>query len=150
MKFPRILPVFVVVALVSTVAIAASSSDPKAEKAPIPAVPEVIKKADPHTEHQLHEAMQGPSTKEYKEASGKMHSRMIIPYTGDSDVDFVKGMIPHHQGAVEMAQVLLKYGKDPEIKALAQSIIDAQNKEIAQMEAWLKKHSPKEDPKKVQ
>jgi uncharacterized protein (DUF305 family) len=49
-------------------------------------------------------------------------------------------MIPHHQAAVDMAQAELKYGKDPEIRKLSQDIIAAQNKEIAQMQAWLAAH----------
>ena len=45
-------------------------------------------------------------------------------------------MIPHHQGAIDMAKVELKYGKDPELKKLAQDIIDAQEKEISFMKDW--------------
>src|SRR5690349_5069190 len=48
-----------------------------------------------------------PATKEYREANAKMHRDMDIPYTGDSDIDFVLGMIPHHQGAIDMAKVAL-------------------------------------------
>jgi uncharacterized protein (DUF305 family) len=70
----------------------------------------------------------------------KMHSAMDITYTGKADVDFVKGMIPHHAGAIDMAKAVLAYGKDPEIKKLAEGIIKAQETEIAQMQAWLKKN----------
>ena len=49
-------------------------------------------------------------------------------------------MIPHHQGAVEMAKVALKHAKDPETKRMAQKIIDDQEKEIAEMQEWLKKN----------
>ena len=80
------------------------------------------------------------STQAYEAANHKMHEEMAIDFTGDADADFVRGMIPHHQGAVEMAEVLLQYGKDPELKAFAQEIIATQRKEIAQMKAWLAQH----------
>jgi hypothetical protein len=57
----------------------------------------------------------------------------------DIDVAFVCGMIPHHQGAIAMARAELKYGKDPANRALAQSIISAQEKEVTDMLAWLGK-----------
>lgn len=60
--------------------------------------------------------------------------------SNDPDVAFAAGMLPHHIGAVEMAQVELKYGKDPELRQLAQNVIDSQNKEIKQMETWLTAH----------
>ncbi len=69
----------------------------------------------------------------------KMHKDMSIEFTGDADIDFVKGMIPHHQGAIDMANVLLKYGKDPETRKLAEGIIKAQESEIAFMKDWLAK-----------
>ena len=69
----------------------------------------------------------------------RMHSGMDITFTGDTDVDFARGMIPHHQGAIDMAQVILKYGKDPELRKLAEDIILAQEGEIAFMRKWLEK-----------
>jgi uncharacterized protein (DUF305 family) len=52
-------------------------------------------------------------------------------------------MIPHHQGAVEMAKVELKYGKDAKLRKLAKDIIAAQEKEIAFMKQWLEQHPTK-------
>jgi len=73
-------------------------------------------------------------------ANATMHRDMAIDYSGDADVDFVKSMIPHHQGAIDMAKVELQYGKDPAIKSLAEGIIKAQEAEIAMMREWLKKN----------
>jgi uncharacterized protein (DUF305 family) len=74
-------------------------------------------------------------------ADQKMMSGMSgVQYTGDADRDFVAHMIPHHQGAVEMAKVELKYGKDVKLRKLAKDVIAAQEKEIAFMKQWLAAH----------
>lgn len=96
-----------------------------------------------HADHADHAApaAASDSTKAYAEANHKMHSGMAIDFSGDADIDFARGMIPHHQGAVDMAEVQIKYGKDPELRKLAEDIVKAQKTEIAFMEAWLKKHA---------
>ena len=81
------------------------------------------------------------STKAYKEAHAKMMHDMHQTFTGNADIDFMNGMIPHHQGAIDMAKVLLKYGKDAQTRKLAKQIIADQEKEIALMQAWLRRNA---------
>jgi len=84
------------------------------------------------------------STVALKAANEKMHHDMNIVYTGDADVDFVRGMIAHHQGAIDMAKVVLEFGKDPAIKTLAEGIVKAQEQEVEMMQQWLVQHAPAE------
>jgi hypothetical protein len=79
-----------------------------------------------------------PSSQAFKAINTQMHHAMAISFTGDADSDFVKGMIPHHLGAIDMAKVVLGFGKDPEIRKLAENVIKVQEAEIAQMNTWLK------------
>lgn len=71
----------------------------------------------------------------------RMMTDMHVKPTGDPDKDFVLMMLPHHQGAVDMAKVELQYGKDPELRKLATDIVAAQEREIALMKGWLASHS---------
>jgi Domain of unknown function (DUF305) len=80
----------------------------------------------------------GPSSLAFHGINFKMHEKMDITFTGDADVDFVKGMIPHHQGAIDMAKTVLAFGKDLEVRKLAEEVIKAQESEIALMQNWLK------------
>lgn len=89
-----------------------------------------------HHGHGAAAAGDAPSTRAYKQANDKMHRDMSIRFSGDADRDFVAGMIAHHQGAIDMAKVVLQHGKDAEIRKLAHEIIAAQEKEIAQMKEW--------------
>ena len=63
-----------------------------------------------------------------------------VPMTGNADRDFVAMMIPHHQGAIDMARFELANGRDPAMRKLAGAIVAAQQREIGAMQAWLKAH----------
>jgi uncharacterized protein (DUF305 family) len=76
-----------------------------------------------------------------------MHAEMMQPApTGDPDRDFLATMIPHHQGAIEMARLLLLSGKDPLVRQLAEEIIATQQSEITAMKARLAILSAGADP----
>jgi hypothetical protein len=82
----------------------------------------------------------GPSSQAYNGIMMKMHNDMAITYSGNADIDFVKGMIPHRRAAIDMAKTVVAFGKDPEVKKLAEDMIRAQEAEIAQMNTWLQKN----------
>jgi uncharacterized protein (DUF305 family) len=82
-----------------------------------------------------------PSSLAFQAINQKMHDGMDITFSGNADVDFVRSMIPHHQGAVDMAKTVLAFGKDPQIRKLAEGVIQAQESEIALMQEWLKKNA---------
>jgi uncharacterized protein (DUF305 family) len=88
-------------------------------------------------------ADQNEAQKAYAEANAKMHAGMGSNIPANADEAFMAGMIPHHQGAVDMAKIALKHGKDPEVKALAEKVIAAQEVEIKEMQAWLDKRGVK-------
>jgi uncharacterized protein (DUF305 family) len=90
-----------------------------------------------------------PNWSELIGSMDKMHMAMTaVTQSGNSDVDFVRLMIPHHQAAIDMAKTLLLYGKDPQMRRLAQEIITEQQLEIELMQRWLKQREstqPKEN-----
>ena len=83
---------------------------------------------------------EGPASMAFRGANMKMHRDMAITYSGNADVDFMKGMIPHHQGAIDMAKTVIAFGSDPQVRKLAEEVIKAQEAEIAMMREWLKKN----------
>jgi uncharacterized protein (DUF305 family) len=87
--------------------------------------------------HQNHDNMP------FQKAMNKMHKDMMMKSSGNIDIDFLKGMIPHHQGAIDMSKELIKKTNDPEVKAFAQKIIKDQQAEIKQMQDFLKKREKK-------
>jgi uncharacterized protein (DUF305 family) len=94
--------------------------------------PALAQDAMPHHDMTgMHGAMQG--------MQGMQEQMDEVPMTGDADIDFATMMIPHHQGAIDMAEAELAHGKDPELRKLAQEIIAAQKREIAFLEQWLQK-----------
>ena len=98
--------------------------------------------------HQAHMNMPMPTDsamqQELMQGMDQMNQDMMAAAQyKDPDVAFAAGMLPHHIGAVKMAEVELKYGKDPEMRKLAEDIINAQQAEIEQMQKWLKAHNKK-------
>lgn len=84
-----------------------------------------------------------PNWSELIASMNKMHMAMeAVEYSGNSDVDFVRLMLPHHQAALDMAKTQLLHGNDPQMRRLAQEIITDQQLEIEVMQLWLKQHEP--------
>lgn len=80
------------------------------------------------------------ATRGFVEAMNKMSMAMGSEFTGNADRDFIVGMIPHHQGALDAAMVVLAHGTDPDVRSFAEAVIAAQEKEILWMQEWLARH----------
>jgi uncharacterized protein (DUF305 family) len=78
--------------------------------------------------------------REFKAAHAKMMRNMKVPFTGNADVDYRTHMIPHHQGAIDMARVALRHARNPWTRQTAQAIITAQEREIQEFKGWLARH----------
>ena len=93
--------------------------------------------ADEH--NQTDQKNSNPDWSELIASMERMHIAMgQVPRSGNSDIDFVRLMLPHHQAAIDMAKTQLLYGKDPQMRRLAQEIITDQQLEIELMQRWLK------------
>ena len=95
-----------------------------------------------------HAGMTDSKVKNDGKAPMKMHAAMeemnkkmsAMKMTGKADIDYAMMMVAHHQAAIDMAKAELESGKDPAMMKMAKKVIAAQTKEIAQLEAWLKKN----------
>ncbi|MBZ4023338.1 hypothetical protein CKO11_12805 [Rhodobacter sp. TJ_12] len=81
-----------------------------------------------------------PSTPAFEAARARMQTGMSTPYTGDADLDFVRAMVPHHQGAMEMARIVLENGADPALRQRAKAMLERDQAELDWLEGWLVKH----------
>jgi hypothetical protein len=137
----------VIGSLIATTALACPEG--KEHSKPCPMMKDGIclktKNHDGHGEHgghsmpTTHSTMaSNPAIAAYIKGMDIMHRDMAITYTGNTDYDFLAGMIPHHQGAVDMAQVVMQYGQNPQVRRLAAEIIRSQNLEIKWMRQYMK------------
>lgn len=88
-----------------------------------------------------HDVPNTPASRAYMQSMETMNKAMKSqPMTGDADHDFASMMRAHHQAAVDMAKVEIQYGKNPEMKKMAEKVVVDQSKEIKQLDTWLGRH----------
>jgi hypothetical protein len=92
---------------------------------------------DAHHPADGEQAAGSPATEAYRAANLAMHEAMDIEFSDDADIDFARGMIGHHQGAIDMARIVLEHGEDPDLRQLAEEILEAQEAEIAFLQNWI-------------
>ena len=102
--------------------------------------PAALAQTGGHSDHAASAATANAASEAFVAANERMHADMAIEFTGNADVDFARGMIPHHQGAIDMARIVLEHGSDPALRALAATIVETQQGEIAFLHDWLARH----------
>jgi uncharacterized protein (DUF305 family) len=128
---PIVMTLFKTVAVLSIVAMGAAAPAVAQQAAPMPTPMPGMAMAPAAT----------PAEGAMMSAMDRMSKDMAaVPMTGNADQDFVGMMIPHHQGAIDMARFELAHGKDPAMLKLARGVIAAQESEIRMMKAWQAKH----------
>ena len=109
-----------------------------------------VSQAQPPHQHEISPPEATPSAESFTslmmQATERMHKDMNIVPTGDPDRDFAAIMIPHHQGAIDMAKVELQFGKNPVLRRLAQGIIVEQLQEIEVMQRELQLPAAAKEP----
>lgn len=96
------------------------------------------------------DAADGPAWSELMACMAKMHVTMAsVERSGNADSDFAKLMLPHHQAAIDMAKTELLYGKDSQMRRLAQEIVTDQQSEMELMQLWTKQHGASAEKKEL-
>lgn len=81
-----------------------------------------------------------PAAKSYIQVMDRMNKAMAIEFSGDAGADFARMMIPHHQGALDMAQIASEEAEDDELRRIAKKTMDDQRRDIEELRKWLEKH----------
>jgi uncharacterized protein (DUF305 family) len=81
----------------------------------------------------------GPASQAMNGVIASMQKDLALSFSGDVDVDFAKRLLVQHQAAVDMAKVVLVFGKDAEVKKIADGVVKANEADIASLQDWLKK-----------